>query len=163
MSHIWLSQVTHIHASRVNESCHSHAFKCVAWCIDMRGIAFWCVWHVWHDSVIHLTCLVHMCDMSLSYVFTCVTWLRPVCGMTRSYGRHDSFTYVTWLNRMYEMTHLRDVTRLCVTNLYVWSTARIHMRAAYECGTSMMCKVVQKERQYIFISHCVYERATSRI
>jgi len=66
--------------------------------------------HVWHDSLICVTWLFLMCDMTLSYVwhdcFICVTRLFHMCDMTLficvpwlfSYVWHDSFTCVTWLN-----------------------------------------------------------------
>jgi len=50
------------------------------------------VWHslsrVWHDSFICVTWLIHMCDMTHSYVrqefFTCVTWLITSSLMSHS-------------------------------------------------------------------------------
>jgi len=63
---------------------------------------------VWHDIFICVTWLIHMCDMTHSYVwhdsFTCVPCLIHMCDMTHSYMRHDnhsdvwhdSFTCVTW-------------------------------------------------------------------
>jgi len=86
-----------------------------------------------NDSFICVTWLIHMCDMTHSYVwhdssngcswlyengsFTCVTWLIHMCdmthpmdvvrcmGMTHSYVWHDSFVCVTWLIHMCDMTH----------------------------------------------------------
>jgi len=53
-----------------------------------------------HDSFICVTCLIHMCDMTHSYVwhdsFMCATWPIRTCDMTHSYVWHDSFTCVTW-------------------------------------------------------------------
>jgi len=64
---------------------------------------------VWHDSFICVTWLIHVCDMTHSYVwhdsFICVTWLVHVCDMTRSYVWHHSFIRVTWLIHMCDMTH----------------------------------------------------------
>jgi len=56
--------------------------------------------HVWHDSFICVTCLLHMYDETCSYVWhdwvTCMTWLRHVCDATSSlYVWHGSFTCVT--------------------------------------------------------------------
>jgi len=80
-----------------------------------------------------VTWLIHMCDMTHSYVwhdsFICVTWLIHmkwrvrVCGhvrmrfmilprvcmcmwdMTQSHAGHDSFEWVTSLSHMRDMTH----------------------------------------------------------
>jgi len=90
-------------------------------------------------SLVCGTWLIHMCDMTHSYVchdsficvpwlihsFICATWLvhmRDVthsymCAMTRSYVCHDSFVYVPWLIHMCDMTHS-----------YVWHDSFI-------CGT----------------------------
>jgi len=37
--------------------------------------------------------------------FTCVTWLIHMCDMTHSHVWHDSFTCVTWLIHMCDMTN----------------------------------------------------------
>jgi len=92
---------------------------------------FVCVYmHMWHDSFISVTWLVHMCGMTRSNVwhnlFICViwlwsldkkiismvvcvyvTWLVHTCDMTRSYACRDSFMCVTWVVRV------RDMTRSC--------------------------------------------------
>jgi len=73
--------------------------------------------YVWHDSLICVTWLTHMCDMTHSYL----------CDMTRSYtwrdsymtlkhknSRNNSFTRVTRLN------HVRDMTHSCV-----WHVTRL--------------------------------------
>jgi len=53
------------------------------------------------DSLICETWLIHMWDMTHSYVrhdsFVCETWLIHMCDMTHSYVTHDSSRYVTWL------------------------------------------------------------------
>jgi len=42
-----------------------------------------------HDSLICVTWLIHMCDMTHSYVwhdsFICVTWFIHMCDMIHSY------------------------------------------------------------------------------
>jgi len=81
-------------------------FVCVTWLIHM-----WDMTHsyVWRDSFICVTRLIHMCDATHSYVwhdsFICVTWLIQMCDMTHSYVWHDSFIYVTWLIHMHDTTH----------------------------------------------------------
>jgi len=57
-----------------------------------------------HDSVICETWLIHMWDMTHSYVrhdsFICETWLIDMWDMTHWYVRHDSFICDTWLRHM---------------------------------------------------------------
>ena len=89
MSYLWMSHVTHMVTS--------------------------CQWHdTWHDS------------------FTCVTWLIHVCDMTHSYVWHDSFTRVTWRIHMRDMTHL-----------YVWHGIHMcdmtHTYLQYVWHDSYMC------------------------
>ena len=79
------------------------------------------------DSVICVTWLIRMCDMTDSYVwhdaFICVppfirvTWRILVCDMTHSYVRQDSFICVTLLICMCAMTHshLWHDSFLCAT------------------------------------------------
>ena len=67
-----------------------------------------------------VTWLIHMCDMTRSYVwhdsFICVTWLIHMRNMTHSYVWHDSFIRVTWLIYMHDMTHsyVSDDSFICV-------------------------------------------------
>jgi len=69
-------------------------------------------------SVIHVTWLIQIWDMSHSYVaqdvthsyvrhdsFTCGTWLILMWDMTHSHVRHDSFTYVLWPNYIHIHAH----------------------------------------------------------
>jgi len=71
---------------------------------------------VWRDSVLCVTWLIHMCDMTHSYVwhdsFICVPCLVRMCDVTHSYMCHtqwyvcyDSFICVTWCAHIYYMTH----------------------------------------------------------
>jgi len=54
----------------------------------------------WHDLVICVTWLIHMCDMAHSYVwhgvFICVIWIIHMCDTPHSHVWHDSFTYAIW-------------------------------------------------------------------
>jgi len=81
-------------------------------CYDV-GCPRWPSWGVWRDSFTCVTWLIHVCDVTHSYVWhdafmshdvgcpvvailRCVTWLIHVCGMTHSCVWHDSFICVTW-------------------------------------------------------------------
>jgi len=71
-----------------------------------------CHSYMWHDSVICVTRLTHMCDMIHSCVrhdsLICVTWLIHMCDMNHSYAWHDSF--------------------MCpIIHLYVWGTSHVCM------------------------------------
>jgi len=78
--------------------------------------------HMWHDSFIRVTWLIHVCDMVHSCVwrgsfrgisvsarkprdsFIRETWLINVCDMTHSHVKHDSFIRVEgWVDSL----HLR--------------------------------------------------------
>jgi len=73
--------------------------------------------HVWHDSFICVTCLIHTCDMTHSYAwhdsFIRLTWLIHTCDMTHKIShfniisesqQSETFTRETWLH-MWIMTH----------------------------------------------------------
>jgi len=63
---------------------------------------------MWHDSFIYVTCLIHTCDMTHSYMwhasFICVTYIYPGTSRRR-------YMCVSWLTHICDMTHL-----------YVWHT-----------------------------------------
>ena len=81
------------HSFRAHDRCGFGA-ACHMW--DMTRL------RVGHNSFTCGTWLIHMCDMTHSYVdkphsqvghdsFICGTWLIHLCDMTHSYVRHDSF------------------------------------------------------------------------
>jgi len=100
---------------------------------------------VWHDSFICVTWLIHMCDMTHSYVwhdsFICVTWLIHMCDMNHSFVWHDSFICLTRLIHMCDMAdsyvwHDSPIPVLCSTHLprsriYIWLTHRYEMSYSY--------------------------------
>jgi len=95
------------------------------------------VWHVWHDSFICVTWLIHMCDMTHLYVwhdpFIRVTWLVHMCDMTHSYVWHDSFIRVTWLIHMCDMTD-------SLTHSHVWhDTFRRVTWLIHTCDVTNSC------------------------
>jgi len=64
---------------------------------------------MWLDSFIHVTWLIHTCDLTHSYMwldsFIHVTWLIHTCDFTHSYMWLDSFIHVTWLIYISAVTH----------------------------------------------------------
>ena len=78
---------------------------------------------MWHDSFICVTRLIHMCDMTHSYVwhmwhdsFNSVTslmqsswWLIHMFDTSHSYVWHDSFICVTWLIQQCDITHAEQL------------------------------------------------------
>jgi len=106
---------------------------------------------VWHDSIICVTWLNHVCDMTHSYVWhdsiICVTWLTLACDVTQSYVWHDSIICVTWLTHMCDMTHsyvwrvfcvftrVSLLTCMCVT----WLNHMCDMTHSYVWPNSCTC------------------------
>jgi len=94
---------------------------------------------MWHDSFIYVTWLIHICDMTHSYMWhdsCCIwlslthrTWMHPgvvneschihMCDMTHSYDMNDLWrSHVTYMNEschIYEwvMSHIQSPT-------YIW-------------------------------------------
>ena len=55
---------------------------------------------LWHDSFVRMTRLIHICDMTYSYVwhdsFMSVTWLMHMFAVTNLHVRYDSLICVAW-------------------------------------------------------------------
>ena len=109
MSHMWMSHVTH-----VNESCHtcewvmSHIW--MSHVTRMNESCHTCEWvmsHMWMSYNTY-TAAQHCTDHRSSASPTCVTWLIHMCDMTHSYVWHDSFIRVIWLVHMW-----RDSIHTC--------------------------------------------------
>jgi len=98
--------------------------------------------YMWHDSFIFETWLVHMCGMTRSnkLFWNCrynesirVTRLIHMCDMTHSYLGYDSFTCVTWpiqICRYLWLIHMGDMTRsyVCLdSSIYICVIWLIHM------------------------------------
>jgi len=84
--------------------------------------------HLWHEYLICVTCLIHICDMTHSYLWIdqCMTWCTQTQlhyhswmhtthlhtrRTTHLYFWHDSFILVTWLTHICDMTHA-DTSKL---------------------------------------------------
>jgi len=113
-SHIWEWVMSYMRTSRVtyeNESCHicervmSHkrmmrpviSHTSLTW-LYSHMIWLICICVIYADTKVH-NHVRHMCDMTGRIIL--------VCDMTRSHMWHDSFSYVTWLVRIYDMTRSR--------------------------------------------------------
>jgi len=112
-SHIYMRHIT-----RMNSSNHLYSsidefirVTCLMYMCDLTHS------YVWHDTLICVTCrsashLHHTCCLCCVFTwrshdsFVCVTGLIHMCDMTRSYVRHDSFIFVTRLIHMCDMTRL---------------------------------------------------------
>jgi len=102
MTHSYMAHSYGWHFSYVwNDS-----LNCMTWLSDVFDMTHWTVWH---DSVMYLIWLPqalewrdekHILCRSILLLwhdtFTRVTWLIPLCDMTYSYVWHDLFTCVTW-------------------------------------------------------------------
>ena len=110
--------LTHWQISSTCVTCHIHMY-------DMTH-----VWHdafvcVCHDASICVTWLIHICDMSQSYVWH-DSWISYMahklfmCNITHSYVRNDSSTCMTWPIHMCDMTrsYMWHDPFICVT--YFW-------------------------------------------
>jgi len=102
--------------------------------------------YVRHDSFICVTWLIHMCDMTRSYMwhvsFICATWLVHTCDMSHSYVRHDSFICVTWL------IHMCDMTRFAY---YATAGAKVALQ-----HTNESCRTYAYGMSHIWMSHVTH-------
>jgi len=106
---------------------------------------------VWHDSFICVTWLIHMSDMTHSYVwhdsFICVTSLIYTRDTTHLYVRCDScILRVTWLIiSIYDITTCMHAHMHVCTCTCVYSYTRMHV---YTCIYVCIC---------IYMHLCVYK------
>jgi len=101
--YIALSHVTYRRMSHVtyrNESCPIYITFLVQFTLHSSHIFRWisCIykWDLIVASVTH---------SNMGHTFSYVTWLIPICDVTHSHMRHDSFRYGTWLIPICDMTH----------------------------------------------------------
>jgi len=82
---------------------------------------------VWHDPFRCATWLIHMCDMTHSYVwhdsFICVAWLIHMCDMTHSFVWHDPFICLDIKRAVYKCvihTYMSPPQHMCTWVMYTW-------------------------------------------
>ena len=123
--------------------------------------------YVWHGTFICVTCLVHMCDMTRSYV-----WYDPsmcdmthlysyvhMCDMTRSYAWHNSFICVSWHVHVCDMTHpcatwliyMRDMTH---ANVWLDTCVR-ESCLQWQAWLIHMCDIHMSDKTHAHLSRCV--------
>jgi len=87
--------------------------------------------HTWLSHVADVLVCSPMCSSRYRDSFVCATWLIHMCDMTHSYVRHDSFTCATLLSHMWRditYSHVQHDSYIYVTCLIYTSTWLIHMR-----------------------------------
>jgi len=117
-----------------------------------------CIVTKWNDQplpkiVISVACLIHVCDMTHSYVwhvsFMCATWLIHMCGMSHSCVRHDSFICMTRLIHVCDQTHA-DMTHMShsATWEYFHKTIIIFQKISFSKTTSL-CQGALPFHEYV--------------
>jgi len=119
LSHIWIwvmSDTCRIYSymRQVSDMTHSYVrllrinYEYFLFPLSSPPLSAWApLLYIIHYYILYCTCttwLIHMCDMTHSYVwhdsFICVTWLIHMYDMAHSYVCHDSFICATWLIHM---------------------------------------------------------------
>jgi hypothetical protein len=129
--------MTHMYLSHVNESCHEcdrvmffSMRRDLFWTDEFRPHNIWhtCTWYMTHMYLSHGNESCHTCNWVMSFSvwrdsFTCVVAHHVLCG-------HYSFSCVTWLISMCDMTYP------CV---WVWHDSRAGVQHSNESS----CVVAQ--------------------
>ena len=123
VTHVELHRVTHIELLTPKSVQMLHRRSCV-----------------WHDSIICVTWLIHICAMTHSYAWHDSFICLHVCDMTHSYVCHDSFICAPWFICVCAVTHS------CVTWLFqMWNDSFMcdayirKMTHSYICRDSFIC------------------------
>ena len=98
--------------------------------------------HVWHNSVVRATWLIHMCDTTHSYVRHDSVYRRiHICDVTYAFEWHDSTVRVTWFH-------------MCVmTHSYVWNDLFIHATWFIHTSDMFDCHVCNDSFIYVTWLH----------
>jgi len=114
---------------------------CVTWLIDMCDVTRW---YVWRDSLIYVTWLVHILEEEGAIPKTtihCIPWLMTMCDMFDSYVWHDSFICVSWLVHLCDMTRLYSVgggNHQETTNIACCAFHVTHMNESFHTNESVL-------------------------
>ena len=111
-----MCDITHLYVSDMTHSYVRHYwFTCVTWLIRIcrHGLFICATWCHTYEYAISFTWLIYM---SVTWSFILMTCLIHTCNMTHSYVKHESF--VTWLCATQYM-------RMCdTTHSYVWHDSK---------------------------------------
>jgi len=108
--HTWMSHVTH-----VNESCHT----CEKVMTHKSSHTHMNGWYRWHDSFVCVTWLNHMCDMTPSYVT--LLWLYSL--MCVAWRMLESCHTYEWVMSHIWVGHVTHMNESCHT--YEWVMSHI--------------------------------------
>ena len=132
------------------------SFKCVTWVIHMCDMTHS---YVWHDSFIRVTWRIQVCDTTRSYEWldssTCLTWLIHMRDTTHSHVRHDSYICMTQHKVRDETGRTYKFTKETYT--FTKETYKIHKT---DIGTFQRKTCKFTKRQILFSIRFVTRRAT---
>jgi len=122
-SYVWL---THLYVFDMTDSYVWHDwFICVTWLIRMyrHSLFIYATWCHTYKFVIYFTWLIQMCVTWSIILMTC---LIHECNMTHSYVCHESF--VTWLMHTRDTAHayVCNGTFICVASIWAHRMATTH-------------------------------------
>ena len=125
-----------------------------------------------HNLFIYVTWLVHMCDVTHSYVWhdscICVTRLIHMCDVTHSYVWRDSRDSIICFRRLVYMcgTHFTlGGSYMCdVTHAYVWGDSYVVSQTHNIAKSSMneSCRTYEWVTSHIGMSHVTHMKESCR-
>jgi len=134
---------------------------CVTWLICIGNFSLFSNFYISSsqtgDSCIHVTGLIHMCDMTHLYVWhhslICATWLNYMCDMKHSYVCDMTHSYV-WQNPCTDSRLLHTCNR---TQSYVWRNSfKFATWLVHTCDMTEACRTYKKVRSRIRVSHAAH-------
>ena len=112
----WMGHVTHLKLSH-------HTYEII---ISLHEIF---MSNTWNRHVTHMKSSRHTCGSCHHVIFA--TGLIHICDMTHSYVWQDSFMCVTWMIYMCSMNHMCDMNQSCHTYKiimwHIWNRHVTHM------------------------------------